>query len=165
MGKCVDETNELDNTVVGDNNLLPKNAKNNPMFAMRITAPSRCDSFDFVDMVNNVSHEFSASLDVKSHVQSNDIDFNASNEWLLAIVKRAEWHYDRNMIFCVILCIDSMRISSITFNNFIKMLLLMHAIWFDPVDDMLKNSAKIVKLLLFLCSLTLLIPLLSIGNK
>ena len=52
---------------------------------MRRTVPSGHASFDFFDMLKNESYGFSANLDVKSDVQSNDDMFNDSNKYLSAI--------------------------------------------------------------------------------
>ena len=82
---CVYFPNQLDNTVVGDDNLCPKRPKNNTIFSMRRTVPSGHAPFDFVDMLKNESYGFSANLDVKSDVQSNDDMFNDSNKYLSAI--------------------------------------------------------------------------------
>ena len=64
----VDVPNELDTIVVGDNNLCPKHTENNPMLIMHIIEPNEHDSFDFVDMLENVSCKYSTCLDIKSNV-------------------------------------------------------------------------------------------------
>ena len=84
--------------------------KNHTLVAWR-KAPSGYDSFDFVDMLENASHEFSANLDVKSGVHSNDTAFNASNKYLLAIGSAAiddlidddDSGGDVNITYCVII--------------------------------------------------------------
>ena len=77
-------TNELCIILVGDNNMCPKYTKNNPTLFVRRTLPNEHASFDFVEMLENMSNTFSEYLDVKSYVQYIDAAFNASNKYLLA---------------------------------------------------------------------------------
>ena len=48
------------------------------MIVMRRTRPSGHASLDFVNILENASHEFGTNLDVKSDMYSNDATFNAS---------------------------------------------------------------------------------------
>ena len=75
----VDVKNELHNILVGDNNLHANHTQINPTIAVRRTAPSGHASFDFVDMLENASYEFSSNLGVELDVKSNNAAFKNSN--------------------------------------------------------------------------------------
>ena len=108
---------------------------------MRREVSSGRVSFD--NMLEIVSCEFSADLDVKSDatwVQSDDAEVNISNRHLLATGECLEWHNNHNILDNIVLRADTTCVHSIVFT--------------------ISNG-----ILLLLCSLTLLISFLGVRNK
>ena len=63
---------------------------------------------------------------------------------------RGEWHVNYDALDHVILRIGTTSVYSIVFHNFVRILLLLCIIGFNPLDNMLKYGAQMMPLFLLL---------------